>query len=70
VELQYYDLTAPSLFDDSPKMLRRPSWVRIACGGYQQRVVFLGIEGRAYLYPAVRYLGLHAATRKLVTQLG
>src|SRR5947209_8654751 len=70
VELQHNDLTALSAFDDSLKMLQRPTGISVAGGWDQERVVFLGIKGRADFYLAIRYLGLHPATRKLVTQLG
>jgi hypothetical protein len=70
VELQHNDLTALSVFDDSPKMLQRPPRRSVTGGRDQEGVVFLRIKGRAHFYLAVRYLGLHATSRELVTQLG
>jgi hypothetical protein len=70
VELQHRDLTFLGAFNDSPKMLQRPTGIIVTGRWNQEGVVFWGIIGGAHLYIPVRYLGLHTATRELVTEVG
>ncbi|MCI0426848.1 MAG: hypothetical protein L0Z46_02380 [Nitrospiraceae bacterium] len=70
VELKYNDLTVLSVFNNSSKMLQPPARISVTGGWDQKGVVFLGIEGRSNFNLAIRYLGLHPATRESVTQVG